>query len=629
MRRISVTPLAMALAAALFACACGRPSAAAGSPMSLLVDAREAPRNIIHVQMTIPVSPGDLTLYYPKWVPGEHGPTGPLSNLSTLRIEGGGAPIPWQRDLVDMYAFHIKVPSGINQLRVAFDFLMTQDDIMGTPDILVLNWNRVLLYVAGTPVSELSVTPSIILPAGWQYGTSLQLAAHSGDRLDFATVSLERLVDSPIDAGRYFRRVVLLDQPNATNELDVFAAAPADLTFSPDIVDKYKILIAQAEALYGARHWTHYTFLLTLSDAIAPEGIEHHESSDNREVDAYLTDPKALDYSADLLPHEFSHSWNGKYRRPADLTTTDYQMPEKTDLLWVYEGLNQYLGDVLSFRSGLRDAKEYPEYLASLYAELDVEPGRLAVPLSEVAVAAPFLYEAPKQWTQERRSTDDFYNEGELVWLDADTLIREQSHGAKSLDTFLRAFFGPPSSGPVVKTYAYADIVAALNAVQQYDWDGFFRARVYTVLPHPPSEWLARSGYRLVYTGEPNSVDSNTEDVRNDIDLRYSLGLIVKSENDDASPGEVRNVLTGSPAAKAGLGAGVKIIAVNWRTFSAKELHDAVKASRGSTQPITLIIQSGKTFQLITIDYHGGDRYPHLERVSGGSDMLGSITSPR
>lgn len=597
--------------------------------MTLIVDAREAPRSLLHAQMTIPVAPGDLTLFYPKWVPGEHGPTNPLSNLASLRVEAGGSPLQWQRDLVDMYAFHVRVPDGTTLLRASFDFLMTQDDVSGTPDMLVLNWNRVLLYPAGTPVAQLRVAPSIILPDRWQYGTALTAHARNGDRLDFDAVSVETLVDSPLDAGRYFRRLTLLDQPSATNEVDIFAAAPSDLEFDSDVEAKLKRLVAQTDALYGARHWTHYHFLLTLSDAIAPTGIEHHESSDNRELDAYLTDPNKFDYAGDLLAHEFSHSWNGKYRRPAGLTTTDYQMPEKTDLLWVYEGLNQYIGDVLSYRTGMRDAKEYPEFLASLYGGLEYEPGRLSTPLSEVAVSAPFLYQAPKQWTEERRNTDDFYNEGELVWLEADTIMRRSSNGSKSLDSFLRNFFGQPSSGPMVRTYTYQDIVTALTAVQAYDWDAFFRARVYTVMAHPPSEWIPRSGYRLTFTDVPNSVDALAEDARNTIDLRYSLGVIVKSESDDSSPGEVLDVLTGSPAAKAGLGAGVKIVAVNWRTFSASELHAVVKASRRAAEPITLIVQSGKTFKLITIDYHGGDRYPHLERNAGSQDLLQAITAPR
>ena len=597
--------------------------------MTLVVDAREAPRNILHARMTMGVAPGDLTLYYPKWIPGEHGPTGPLQNLATLSIGSAGTPLAWQRDLVDMYAFHVHVPNGVTTLQLSFDFLMTQDDVMGTRDVLVLNWNRVLLYPAGAPVGDIEVTPSVILPAGWQYGTALLAGRRTGDRVDFGTVSLETLVDSPLDAGRNTRRVVLLDQGGVSNELDIFADAPADLDYSPNLEAKLKALIGQADALYGWRSWSHYHFLLSLSAPIAPTGIEHRESSDNRDLDAYLTDPHTFDQDGDLLPHEFSHSWNGKYRRPAGLTTVDYQLPEKTDLLWVYEGLNQYIGDVLSYRSQLRDPKEYPEFLASMYARMDDEPGRLTTSLAQTAVAAPFLYQAPKQWSSERRHTNDFYDEGELVWLDVDTLIRQMSHGTKSLDDFMRTFYAPvqPTSG--VHTYTYEDVVAALSAVQPYDWDGFLRARVYAVTPHPPSAQFERAGYRLVYNAEPNAIDQISEEVGHDVDLRYSLGIIVKSENDDTSPGEVRDVLTGSPAAKAGLGAGGKVIAVNWRVYSADALHAAVKASAATREPISLIVQSGKTFQLINIDYHGGERYPHLERVAGTPDMLAAITAPR
>jgi predicted metalloprotease with PDZ domain len=602
--------------------------AVAAQPMTVVVDAREAPRNILHVRMTIGVTPGDVTLYYPKWVPGEHGPTGPLANLATLSIEGGGKPLAWQRDLVDMYAFHVHVPDGVTTLHVSFDFLMTQDDVMGTPDILVLNWNRVVLYPAGTPVRDISITPSVILPAGWRFGTALPSPKQSADRVDFDTVSLETLVDSTLDAGRYTRRVMLFDQGGATNELDIFADAPADLDYAPDVDAHLKALIVQADALYGWRSWSHYHFLLALSAPIEADGIEHRESSDDRALDAYLSDAHTLYSSGDLLPHEFSHSWNGKYRRPADLTTSDYQAPEKTDLLWVYEGLNQYIGDMLSYRSGLRDPKEYPDYLASLYAFMDDEPGRLTTPLSETAVAAPFLYEAPKQWARERRHSDDFYDEGELVWLDADTLIRQTSHGTKSLDDFIRAFYAPVQPMATVRTYTYDDVVTALNAVQPYDWDGFFRARVYATVTHPPSAEFERAGYHLIFSEAPNATDQITEEVDHEVDVRYSLGIVVKSENDDAAPGEVQDILTGSPAAAAGLGAGVKLIAVNWRAYSADVLHAAVKASRTAREPITLIVQSGKTFTLITIDYHGGERHPHLVRIVGTPDMLETITAP-
>jgi predicted metalloprotease with PDZ domain len=616
-------------AAVLFAWLCCAHAAAAAQSMTLVVDAREAPRNILHARMTIGVAPGDVTLFYPKWIPGEHGPTGPLQNLATLSVEGGGKPLAWQRDLVDMYAFHAHVPDGVTTLQVSFDFLMTQDDVMGTPDILALNWNRVLLYPAGTPVRDIAIAPSVILPAGWQFGSALPSPKRTGDRVDFDTVSLETLVDSPLDAGRYARRVMLYDQGGATNELDIFADAPADLVYSPDVDAELKALIGQADTLYGWRSWSHYHFLLTLSAPIVSTGIEHRESSDDRALDAYLSDAHTFDNAGDLLPHEFSHSWNGKYRRPADLTTMDYQVPEKTDLLWVYEGLNQYIGDVLSYRSRLRDPKEYPEYLASLYAIMDDEPGRLTMPLAQTAVAAPFLYQAPKQWPRERRHSDDFYNEGELVWLDVDTLIRQASHGTKSLDTFISTFYAPVQPMTLVRTYTYDDVVAALNAVQLYDWDAFFRARVYAVTPHPPRQEFERAGYRLTFSDKPNPIDEIAEEVDHNVDVRYSLGIIVKSESDDTAPGEVRDVLTASPAAKAGLGAGVKLIAVNWRAYSADVLHAAVKASPATREPIALIVQSGKTFRLIIIDYHGGERYPHLERVAGTPDMLGAITAPR
>jgi predicted metalloprotease with PDZ domain len=591
--------------------------------MTLVVDARDATHNILHVRMEVPVHPGPLTLDYPEWIPGEHGPTGPINSVAALRVTANGTAVPWQRDLVDMYAFHIDVPSGASALDVTFDQLVSSADPMSTPNLLIINWNRVLLYPAGSRSDDVSVKPSITLPAGWQFGTALAGAQRSGDTVSFDRVSLSTLVDSPLDAGRFFRRVTLLESAGFSNELDVVADQARDLAIAPGIVQDYKNLIAETDALYGARHWSNYHFLLTLSDKIPFQGIEHHQSSDNRASDDYLTNADALKNAPDLLPHEFSHSWNGKYRRPADLTTADYQQPQKTDLLWVYEGLNQYLGDLLSFRCGLVAGDEYPEYLAHLYGQLDNEPGRLATPLVDTAISAPYLYLAPGEWASQRRTAGDFYTEGELVWLSADTIIRTRSHGTRSLDDFIKAFDGQRTTLPMVVTYTRQDVVDALNVIQPYDWAGFFQKYVYEVAPHPVALGIDLAGYKLVWTSTPNTWDALDATVGQTQHFEYSLGF---STNAD---GHVADVLQGSPAAIAGMGADTSIIAVDGRRYSPDVLHAAIAAAKESPQSIELITVSDDQYRTITIDYHGGDRYPHLVRIAGTNDLLASIMAPR
>jgi len=589
--------------------------------MTLAVDARDATHNILHVRMEIPAHPGPLTLVYPEWIPGEHGPTGPINSVAALRVTANGAAVPWQRDFVNLYAFHMDVPSGASALEVSFDQLMVSQDPMATPNLMILNWNRVLLYPSGSRSDDVSVKSSITLPAGWEYATALS-GARNGDAISFDRESLTTLVDSPLDAGRFFRRIPLFASAGFSNEIDVFADQARDLQVSPDIVQDFKDLVAETDALYGARHWSNYHFLLTLSDKIPFQGIEHHQSSDNRASEDYLTNADALKDAPDLLPHEFSHSWNGKYRRPADLTTQDYQQPQKTDLLWVYEGLNHYLGDMLSFRCGLVAGNEYPEYLAHLYSQLDSEPGRLATPLVDTAISAPYLYLAPKEWASQRRTSDDFYTEGELVWLSADTIIRARSHGSRSLDDFIKAFDGQRTTLPMVVTYTRQDVVDALNAVQPYDWAGFFQKYVYDVAPHPVKLGIDLGGYKLVWTSTPNTWDTLDATVAQTHHFDYSLGF------DTDEDGHIADVLAGSPAANAGMGADTSIVAVDGRKFSPDVLHAAIAAAKGTSRPIELITVSDDQYRTVAIDYHGGDRYPHLVHVAGAPDLLAAIMAP-
>jgi predicted metalloprotease with PDZ domain len=595
---------------------------AAAAPVTLVLDASQASRNILYAHERLPVTPGPLTLVYPKWIPGEHAPSGPLNDLAALRITAGGNALDWRRDQVDLYAFHVDVPSGTSTLDVDFDVLLNAPgDVMSTRSLTIVNWNRVLLYRDGVNSHEYSFKPSILLPEGWEYATALRDPVQSGNRVDFAVTPLNHLVDSPLDMGRFVKKWDLWKDGSSFVQFDVFADDPQDLDISPELLQAYRHLPAEAFAMYGSRHFFDYHALLTLSDALGSQGIEHHQSSDNRSPDNFLTDPSQSLAGGDLIPHEFSHSWNGKYRRPADLTTPNFQVPMKTDLLWVYEGMNQYLGDVLSFRCGIRQPAQYPEYLATLYADMDLESGRSTTPLIDLTTGAPYYYLAHGDYDSIRRNANDFYTEGELVWLDVDTIVRERSHGARSLDTFLHRFTEPTTTGPIVVTYTRADVEALLAGVEPYDWHDFFERYVYRPAPHPPTDELARAGWRLAYTSKPNEfITANDGD--DNVSGWYAYGANLSTK------GVVSDVRTNSAAWRAGLVPGMTILAVNGREFSSEALDYAVSGAAHSTTPISLIVKQTGWFQTLSLDYHDGIRYPHLERVEGAPNMLAAIVAP-
>ena len=592
-------------------------------PAMLVVDASRAADGILRVHERIPGVPGAMTIAYPKWIPGEHGPTGPLSDLAALRISANGAALDWHRDPFDLYAFHVNVPAGTQSLDVDFDVLMNApDDVTSTHSLAVLNWNRALLYQDGVDSHQYFVKPAIVLPPGWDFATALRGALPNGDRTDFAVTALNMLVDSPLDMGRYVKKWDLWRDGAAFVQLDAFADYPQDLDIPTSLLKAYDRMPAEAFAMYGSRHFIDYHALLTLSDAVGFQGIEHHQSSDNRAGDDFLTDPESSLAEGDLITHEFSHSWNGKYRRPADLTTPNYQVPQLTDLLWVYEGMNQYLGDLLSFRAGIREPKLFPEYLASVYASMDYETGRSTTPLIDLTTGAPHFYEAHGSYPAIRRNAGDFYTEGELLWLDVDSIIRERSHGARSLDTFLHLYSAPAFTGPIVVTYTRAQIENLLNEVEPYDWHAFFERYVYHTSPHPPSDELSRTGWRIVYTQKPNEFISAEQASDHGITGWYAYGADITAE------GHVRDVRENSAAWSAGLAPGMHILAVNGQQFSSDALEYALRRAQHSAAPISLITTQTGWYQTLSLDYHGGIHYPHLERVEGTPDMLAAIAAP-
>ena len=587
-----------------------------GNPMTLVLDARTASRGLMYSRMSIPAHAGAFSFVYPKWIPGEHGPTGPLANITEIRVSANGHAIAWRRDVTDLYKFHVDVPQGASAIDVTFTVVTNaRGDTMSGKNVAVINWNRDLFYQNDINSHDYYVKPSIILPHGWDYATALYGAKRTGDRIDFDVTPLNMLIDSPLDMARYYKHIKLWQEGSATQWLDIFADKPQDLDISPKLIAAYKNMPKQAFALYGSRHWTWYHSLLALSDAIGFQGIEHHQSSDDRADDDFMTNPEQQLNGGDLVTHELSHSWNGKYRRPYDLTTLNYQIIQRTDLLWVYEGMNQYLGDLLSFRAGIREPKDYPEYLASIWAEMDTEPGRLTTPIADLTTGAPHFYTARGDYGSLRRSAGDFYTEGELIWLDADTIIRQQTRGKKSLDDFLHAFTAPPVTGPITKTYTREDVEKLLNETAPYDWHSFFQRYVYQVSEHPPLDDLARAGWKFVYNSKPNKFMGGRGGAINEW---YSFGTRIGRD------GTLQDVRENSPAWNAGLAPNMKIIAVDGQAFDSDALDWAMKQHKD----LVFIANNGGDVATYTVKYTGGHLYPHLVRIPGTPDMLLKIMAP-
>jgi predicted metalloprotease with PDZ domain len=593
----------------------------------LHVDLTDAPRNIYHAHLQIPVHAGEVSLVFPKWIPGNHRPSGPIGALTGILIEAAGQPISWRRDDVEMYEFHVTVPAGVKTIDVSLDAITSRDSAgangpAASSNILDLNWNAVLLYPQGARSDDVTFAPSITLPTGWKFGTALQVSHGENDNVEFAPVSLTTLVDSPVIAGTHYRRIELT-KPGETpvHVMDMVADDQSDLAMSAQDLAAYQKLVAETGALFGARHYRQYHFLLTLSDLVGGHGVEHHESNDSVESERALLDPDQHMLFADLVPHEFTHSWNGKYRRPADLATPNYQEPMVGDLLWIYEGLTQYLGTILAARSGLWTDEQYREALAATAAELDHRAGRQWRPLEDTGRSVQTLRMMGSQWISWRRGLD-YYPEGELIWLEVDATIRQETHGQKSLNDFCRSFHGGASGPPEVVSYTFEDVVRVLNGVAPYEWAKLLRERVTAVSKHAPLGGIERGGWKLVYSDKPNLLSQAEEKLSKRADFSYSLGF------DAAEDGRLDDVIVGSPAYQAGIGPGMRLVAVNGRKWSPPVLHAALKAAQGSDRPIELLVENAQFFKTYSVAYHEGEKNPHLERVAEQPDILGDIVKP-
>jgi predicted metalloprotease with PDZ domain len=592
---------------------------------TVAVDATEARRGLFHTSVTIPLRSGPATFVYPEWVPGEHTPTGPVMQMMGLHVRAGGREIPWRRDAVDMFAFHVDVPAGADAVDVAFDYVSPSstfgagygESANATQNLLLLLFNHVVVYPAGTASDAIQFRASVRLPAGWKFDTALPVEKQEGDRVDFAPVPLTTLVDSPLVAGAFQRNVPIAD--GGREHLTITADSAGALAASDARIGNVRNLVAEADALFGARHYRTYRWLVTLSDLIEPQGLEHHESTDIRYGEHAFTDADQAARVITILSHEFVHSWNGKYRRPAGLATPSYQEPMLGELLYVYEGMTRYFGDiVLSARSGMRTAEEDREFVAFVAGNQERNrPGRLWRPLADTAVAVSSISGAPGEDVPYRRSLD-YYDESGLIWLDADTIMRTKSGGKKSMDDFAKLFFGAPSSAPMLKPYTLDDVVSALGAVVPYDWRAFLEERVYRVAARPPLAALEAAGWRLVYNDTPNSYAALRERTSKTTDVSFSLGFWVKGD------GTVSDVTYGSPASLAGLMPKMKITAVNGRKFDTDVLHEEIRAAN----PLDLFVEQGSWAGRLHVDYSGGERFPHLQRIEGTADLLSDIMRP-
>jgi predicted metalloprotease with PDZ domain len=599
------------------------------TPIQITADLSEAPRKLYHAEVDIPVQPGPVALTTPKWIPGNHRPTGPVDEITGVVFTANGKVLPWRRDDEDLYQFHVTVPQGVTTLHAHLDCIVTA---RLSQKLAVLEWEKLLLYPANTPVKEIPIQPSVTVPEGWGTGTALTPTdgydpQHpKGGTTHFAATNVEQLEDSPVIAGQYFHEFALAPEVTPKHYIDVVADSPEDSQLRPALLVELSNLVRETGAAYASRHYNVYHFLLTLSDVAGGEGLEHGQSSDNGVGEKGFSDAAHQLAESDLLSHEFTHSWNGKYRRPYNLYQPDFSRMQEGSLLWVYEGMTQYLGNVLAARSGLKSQEQYRDVLAASAANLDYKPGREWRSTEDTAIAASILRGGNPAWANWKRG-QDYYQEGELFWLDADTTIRKFTDNKKSLTDFLHIFLGKGgNTGPLIVTYNRDELIADLNQVAKYDWATFMHDHIDAINPHADLAGIEQGGYKLVFTDKPTksarTIASTGGRRGGGIDVWYSIGLRINGE------GNIADVRWNGPADKAKLFPGQKIISVNGNIFSGEALRTAIKEAKGKTEPIHLILQGDTFVTTADLDYHDGERFPSLVRVDGAPDYLDDITKP-
>ena len=617
----------------------GAMACAAQQPIRITADLTDAPRKLYHAEVDIPVHAGPVALTTPEWIPGNHMPTGPVQDIVGVVFTANGKTLPWTRDETDLYQFHVEVPADVTSLHAHLDCIVTT---RVSDHIAVLEWEKLLLYPAHTPVREIAIQPSVIVPVGWGIGTALTPTkpfdpnTKPGGTVQFEPTTVEQLQDSPIITGEYFHEFPLAPDISPKHYIDVVSDQPADSNLRPELRAEISNLVREADAAYASHHYHAYHFLLTLSDITGGEGLEHGQSSDNGIGEKGFSDTRHQLANADLLAHEFTHSWNGKYRRPWNLYQPDFATMQQGELLWVYEGMTQYLGNVLAARAGLKSQAQYRDLLALSAANLDNKPGRDWRSTDDTAIAASILRGRDMTWSNLRRG-QDYYQEGELLWLDADTLIRQLTDDKKSLTDFLQIFLAKGgNTGPLIVPYHREELIADLNQVAPYDWAGFLHDRIDLIHPQADLAGIERGGYKLVYRDHSSESEltmtaasaraatstASPQRMTAGPNVWYSLGLRLNGE------AIITDIRWNGPADKAQLAPGEKLIAINGHVYNADALHEAIVAAQSSKDPIHLLIQSEDTIRPADIDYHGGERYPVMVRVDGTKDYLDEITTP-
>ena len=592
--------------------------------IQLTVDASDVTRGIFKIRQHVPVpGPGDFVLLYPKWLPGHHSPSGQINKVAGFKASANGRELQWKRDTLDVYAFHVDVPAGVNAIDVEFEYVSPTDNnqgrIVATPDMASIQWIANSLYPAGYYTRNIPVQASVIVPTGWKVGTALRPAAQNGNRIDYPVTSYEILMDSPLIAGAHYRRIEL--SPDVA--IDVIADTPEELAATPEQIAAHKRLVEQAVKLFGAQHYDHYDFLLTISDNLGGNGLEHHRSSEDGVKRGYFTDWDNVLRDRNLLPHEYTHSWNGKYRRAADLWTPDYRTPMQDELLWVYEGQTQFWGYVLGARSGMLSKQDTLDAIASTAATYSLgTPGRQWRALEDTTNDPIIAQRSPQPWRSWQRS-EDYYSEGQLIWIDVDRIIREQSRGKRSIDDFARAFFGMRDRDWGELTYTFDTVVETLNKVQPYDWRAYLEQKVYDVASAPPLDGINKGGYKLIFTAEPTKWIKSAEKSGKNSDLTYSGGLVVDNK------GKISTVIWDSPAFNAGLTVGSEIVAVNGREFDNDMLKQVIRNAAGSGPAPELLVHDGEVYRTVKLDWHGGLRYPRLQKVGTAPGTLDALLAPR
>lgn len=624
----AVLPLLIAALLPLSSAAQTAPPADTPYPgtLTLEVDATDLAHRVFHAKQRIPVQAGPLTLLYPQWLPGNHSPTGPINKLAGLVVTGNGQRIAWKRDPLDVYAFKLVVPEGVSTIELAFDYLSPtggeQGRVVMTQDMLSLQWNAVALYPAGHEAGRIRIAPSLKLPAGWQSGTALEIDTREGDTLRYKPVSFETLVDSPLFAGRYYKQIDLAPGAKVPVRLNVVADHPKYLEAKPEQIAAHRRMVEQAIGLFGAQHYDHYDFLFSLSDQLGGIGLEHHRSSENGLDPEYFTDWDKSAVGRDLLAHEYTHSWNGKFRRPADLSTPNFNVPMQDSLLWVYEGQTQYWGYVLTARAGMWKPKTALEVLATTVATYATDRPGFAWRNVQDTTNDPIIALRRPQAYRSQQLSEDYYAAGQLIWLAVDAKLRELSREQRSLDDFAAAFFGGDDGSYAVKTYTFEDVIATLDGVAKHDWASFLRERLDANAA--PLDGLAASGWKLVYTDKPSDYVKQTEGARKVTDLNWSLGLIVSNKD-----GNLSSVRWDGPAFNAGLAPGSTLLAVNGYAYEGERLKDAITAAKDQGQLIELVVKQGEVVKTVRIDYRDGLKYPSLERIPGTPDRLSKILAPK